>query len=237
MSVLILGGTAEARKLAEALGPQAVLSLAGVTDGAAQQGYRQRRGGFGGVDGLAAFLAAKSIGAVVDATHPFAAQMSQNAAAATTRLGLPLLRLERAAWPNDPLWQSATTLDAAAKTLPAGARVFLSVGSRSMQAFLPRADLWCLTRSIEPPARLPAKGEAILQRPPFTLEAEIALMQAHRITHLVSKNAGGQATEAKLAAAAKLGVQVIMVKRPQLPAALTVATVAEAVKWVENQGE
>lgn len=237
MTILILGGTAEARELAEALGARVMLSLAGVTNGVSGSGYQLRRGGFGGAQGLKRFLATERIQAIIDATHPFAAQMSRNTDLAAGGLNLPLLRLERPAWPVKHQWQSVATLEAAAASLPANARVFLSVGSQSLAGFLDRKDLWCLTRSIEKPARLPARGEVILQRPPFQLVNEIALLKAHKITHLVSKNAGGQATYAKLEAATKLKVQVVLVKRPQLPEALTVETVAEAVKWVENLGE
>ena len=234
-----MGGTAEGRKLAEALGPRAMLSWLGLT--AAQspkpKSYQMRTGRFGGITGLTNYLLREKRTAVVDATHPFAAQMSQNAAAACAASGLPLLRLQRAAWPDHPEWTSAQSLEMAAKVLPLGARVFLSVGSQSIAPFMARNDLWCLARSITPPATFPQNGEVVLQRPPFDVEAEIALIRIHKITHLVSKNAGGNATYAKLEAAKKLGVQVIMVKRPHLPAALTVETVGEAVKWVANLGE
>ena len=234
MKALILGGTAEARQLAQALGPSAMLSLAGVTQRPVLTSHRA--GGFGGVQGLAAYLQAEGFQAVVDATHPFAAQMSQNAFDACTQCGLPLLRLARPVWPEAPTWQVVASLSAAAEALPEGARVFLSVGRQSLAPFLGRAGIWCLARSIEPPLHAPF-GVVILQRPPFSLANELELMTKHRITHLVSKNAGGKATEAKLAAAKELGVQVIMVKRPRLPAVLTVETVAQAVKWVENLGE
>ncbi len=236
MSSLILGGTAEARQLADKLGAGAVLSLAGVVNGAGL-GPRIRRGGFGGTAGLAAFLQAGGFRNLIDATHPFAASISQNAHEAASALGMPLLRLERPAWPAMQGWLAADTLAAAALALPTGARVFLSVGSRSLGPFLERGDIWCLARSIEPPVQAPRHGTVLLQRPPFTLANERALLARHAITHLVSKNAGGMATQAKLQAAAQLGVQVIMVKRPRLPAALTVETVAKAVKWVENQGD
>lgn len=235
MTILVLGGTSEARALAEALGEEAVLSLAGVTQKPLAQPHRV--GGFGGVEGLAAYVQAEGIRAVIDATHPFAAQMSQNAYQATKAQKLPLLRLERPAWPSAPSWQNVAGLTEAAKAIPADARVFLSVGSQSIGPFLARDDIWCLTRSIEPAAKRPARGKTILQRPPFTLENELALLRHHKISHLVSKNAGGKATKAKLKAAAMLGIQVIMVKRPPLPGVLTVETVAEAVKWVENLGE
>ena len=225
----MLGGTAEATQLAKALGPQAVLSLAGVTKTPLATPHRV--GGFGGVEGLLHYLGAKNIHAIIDATHPFAAQMSHNAVAAARQSGLPLLRLERPPWPHSPDWQMVDDLAAAAQALPAGARAFLSVGSRSLTPFLVRTDIWCLTRCIEPPARCPP-GHLLIQRPPFSLEAEKALLKTHNISHLVSKNAGGAATVAKLEAAWLLGVEVIMAQRPPLPTAHTVDTIAGALTWV-----
>ncbi len=235
MKVLVLGGTAEARQLVEALGDVATLSLAGVTRKPLSGPHRV--GGFGGAEGLAAFLRREGFDGIIDATHPFAAQMSRNAFDAATALGVPLLRLERPAWLKAPAWREVEDLAAAAKALPAGARVFLTVGSLSLDTFAARGGIWCLTRSIEPPTQPPPHGEVVLQRPPFSVQNELELMVRHKITHLVSKNAGGEATRAKLEAAAQSGVQVIMVKRPRLPEVLTVETVVEAVKWVENLGE
>lgn len=235
MKLLILGGTLEAREIASALGSAAELSLAGVTR--KPLALPHRIGGFGGATGLAAYLGTHNFGGIIDATHPFAAQMSRNAFTATLSLGLPLLRLERPAWPSTPAWEKVRDLATAAKAIPPEARVFLSVGRLSLGPFLNRTDIWCLTRSIEPPAQLPPFGDALLQRPPFTFEHELALMRHHKISHLVSKNTGGETTVAKLRAAAVLGIQVIMVKRPQLPEVLTVETVAEAVKWVEKLGD
>ncbi len=235
MTVLVLGGTAEARALATALGAVAELSLAGVTQKPLAQAHRV--GGFGGVKGLTDYLGAKGFTSVIDATHPFAAQMSRNAYEATLSLGLPLLRLERPPWASEAAWQKVPDMLRAAKAVPTGARVFLSIGSQSLEPFLQRDDIWCLTRSIEPPVQVPPRGDVLLQRPPFALAQEQALMRKHSISHLVCKNAGGVATIAKIKAAEVLGIQVIMVKRPRLPAVLTVETVAEAVKWVEKLGE
>ena len=234
MTILILGGTAEARALATALGGQAVLSLAGVTKRPLRTPHRT--GGFGGTDGLAGYLVAQKIAALVDATHPFASQISQNAAKAAARTRVPILRLNRAAWRQRAEWQDVADMETAASALPRGARAFLSIGSRSLAPFLPREDVWFLTRSIEPPNREPTTGEVILARPPFSMAAETALMEQHKITHLVSKNVGGSATEAKLKAASALGVTVIMVKRPRLPDVFEVESVAQALKWVENPG-
>lgn len=229
MSILLLGGSSEATQLAKALGPQAQLSLAGVTKKPVATPHRT--GGFGGVEGLLQYLSAENIVAIIDATHPFAAQMSRHAAAAAAQTGLPLLRLERPSWPLTASWRMAADLASAAAALPAGARAFLTVGSRSLTPFLARTDFWCLTRAIEPPRQCPP-GQLLIQRPPFTLEGEIALLKTHKISHLVSKNAGGAATSAKLEAARLLGVEVIMVQRPPLPAAPTVDSIAGAVTWV-----
>jgi len=141
------------------------------------------------------------------------------------------LRLERPSWPLTASWRMAADLASAAAALPAGARAFLTVGSRSLAPFLARTDFWCLTRAIEPPSQCPP-GQLLIQRPPFTLEAEIALLKAHQISHLVSKNAGGATTNAKLEAARLLGVEVIMVQRPPLPTVHKVDTIAHALTWV-----
>jgi len=235
LTILVLGGTAEGRALTEALGKGSVLSLAGVTQKPVASPHRV--GGFGGVEGLVAYLRAEGVKGAVDATHPFAAQMSLNIFGAATALKLPLLRLERPPWPQAPTWKNLANLNEAAKAIPSKARVFLSTGRQSLGPFIARDDVWFLTRSIEPPAHQPPHGETVLQRPPFSLADELALIRHHKITHLVSKNAGGDAVYAKIVAATKLGVQVIMVKRPRVPEVLTVETVAEAVKWVKNLGE
>lgn len=232
MKALILGGTAEATALAKELGQSATLSLAGATKKPATTPHRT--GGFGGIEGLARYLAAENIDALIDATHPFASQMSRNAAEAAALAGVPLLRFIRPAWAKAPDWEMVDDLSAAALVLPQSARVFLSVGSRSVEPFLGRGDVWFLTRSIEPPPALPAHGELLLQRPPFALADEGALLKAHRITHLVSKNSGGAATHAKLEACQQLGVKVLMVERPQLPAVLEVVSVADALTWVSK---
>ena len=228
MTTLILGGTSEATALAKVMDHEAVLSLAGVT--ATRPKTPHRIGGFGGTSGLTHYIYTHKISAVIDATHPFAAQMSHHAANATTASGVPLLRVVRPEWPVEPEWWLVPSLKRAAEIIPPNARVFLTVGSRSLSAFLPRDDLWCLSRSIEPPMAWP-KGELRLQRPPFVQNEECALMKANRISHLVCKNAGGTTTRAKLEAAKALGVQVIMIQRPVLPAAPEVDTVEQALKW------
>ncbi len=235
--ILILGGTAEAHALAASLDIPFTLSLAGATRRPTPRAYPVRTGGFGGADGLADYLRANAVTALIDATHPFAARISHNAARAAEATQTPLLRLERPAWEPRPNWQNVPTIEAAARALPPDARAFLTVGSQHLAPFAARSDIWCLTRAIEPPAT-PPQGELLLQRPPFTLAGETALMRQHAITHLVSKNAGGAQTQAKLDAAEALGLPVLMVTRPDLPLAETATTLKDARQWIrQNAGK
>jgi precorrin-6A/cobalt-precorrin-6A reductase len=235
--VLILGGTAEARALAGALeGHSVISSLAGRTTQPLLPAGEVRVGGFGGVDGLVAFLAERRVEAVVDATHPFAARISANASRAAALAGVPLLHLRRPGWAeqNGDSWHRVPDLDEAAALLPRlGHRVFLTTGRQGIAAFADSA-CWFLARSVEPPAPpMPARLEVILDRGPFTLDGERRLLAEHRIDVLVSKDSGGPA--AKLTAAREKGIPVVLVDRPPLPAGETVATVAEAVDWVTRK--
>ncbi len=243
--LLLLAGTAEARRLAEALaargGVAVTAALAGRTAAPPVYPVPLRTGGFGGADGLARHLAETGTDLLVDATHPFAARISASAATAARRLGLPALRLERPAWTPRPAdrWTEVPTLDAAARCLPKGARAFLAVGPGSAAPFLARRDVALILRSIEawaPPSCAP-QLRLVRGRPPFTLEEEIATFRSHAVTHLVAKNAGGAEGRAKLDAAAALGISVLLVARPA-PAARplpTLATVEEALAWVASQ--
>lgn len=236
--VLILGGTGEARALAAALVERkidVVSSLAGVTAEPVLPPGAIRRGGFGGVEGLARYLAEADIGIVVDATHPFAAVISRHACEAAALHGIPYLRLERPAWRAGPgdRWQEVADAPAAAAALPSGATAFVTVGRKELSAFAARDDLRVIARAIEAPGfDLPRGWKLVLARPPFTLEAEMALMRDEGVSVLVTKNAGGEATRAKLDAARALGLPVIMVARPVKPAAETAATVKEMVERV-----
>ncbi|GGK89621.1 precorrin-6A reductase [Planomonospora parontospora subsp. parontospora] len=243
LNVLVLGGTDEARRLAAALagraGTHVVSSLAGrVRDPKLPVG-EVHEGGFGGPDGLAAWLAERRIGAVVDATHPFAARMTASAVEAVRRTGLPLLILRRPGWqagPGDD-WRRVPSLEAAAALLPAlGERVFLTTGRRSLPVFADLDGLWFLARSVDPPEPpLPRRVEVLLSRGPFTREGELALMRGHRIDVLVTKDSGGQMTTAKLHAARELGLPVVVVQRPPAPGGVpAVPTVGEAVAWLET---
>ncbi len=234
--ILILGGTAEARDLANRLadaGHGVVTSLAGVTQAPQLPKGEVRRGGFGGSEGLAAYLRPGGFSAVVDATHPFAVQISRHAAAAAKACGLPLYRLERPAWVADAgdRWIGVASIAAAVAALPKGARVFLTVGRKEVVPFLARADLTGIMRMIEAPEDVPPpQWRLILARPPFAVAGERELMTQNRITHVVSKNAGGEATRAKLLAAREIKIPVVMVERPEKPAPLSLSSVDEALR-------
>lgn len=231
--ILILGGTGEARELAAALiadGHAVISSLAGRTQAPTLPPGEIRVGGFGGPQGLAAYLDEQAIDLLVDATHPFAARMSANAATAASSADVPLIRLERPAWsrPQGAIWLEVPDMRAAADTLPEGARVLLTVGRQDLDPFRKRADCTFFARMIEIPPDLPPAWTIIAHRGPFTLAQEKAVLTANAVTHLVSKNSGAPQVAAKLAAAAQLNVPVIMIARPALPEAETVQTVAQA---------
>ncbi|MEU4999885.1 cobalt-precorrin-6A reductase [Streptomyces sp. NPDC021622] len=227
MHVLVLGGTAEARALAARLATRpdvrVTTSLAGrVARPAALEGD-VRVGGFGGVDGLAAWLREHRVDAVVDATHPFAATISEHAVRAAAATGVPAVLLRRPGWrpaPGDH-WHDAGSLAEAAALLPSlGRRVFLTTGRLGLAAFAEPslAELHFLVRSVEPPEPpLPHHTEILLDRGPYTVEGETALLREHRIDVLVTKDSGGAATAAKLTAARTLSVPVLIVRRPPAP--------------------
>jgi precorrin-6A/cobalt-precorrin-6A reductase len=237
--VLILGGTAEARELAGRLhdaGVAVTSSLAGRVANPRLPAGAVRIGGFGGPEALASWLAEHGVLAVVDATHPFAERISASAARATALSGVPLLRLERPGWGERPgdRWHWVDDLDEAASAIPAlGARVLLTTGRQGLRAFVSVRDAWFLIRCVDrPDSPLPPRHELLLDRGPFTLEGEQALMRRHDIDLLVAKDSGGTHTVAKLDAARERGVPVIVVRRPPGQAARTVPTVIEAFVWV-----
>ncbi|WP_233492518.1 cobalt-precorrin-6A reductase [Blastococcus sp. TF02A-30] len=236
--VLVLGGTGEARRLATGLdaeGVDVLSSLAGrVADPALPPGG-VRIGGFGGADGLVAWLRANPVRAVVDATHPFAAVMTASAARAAEVTGVPLLRLQRPGWraqPGDD-WRWVGSLEEAAEAVAGFARVFLTTGRSGLAAFAGLTQE-VLVRSVDPPEPpLPARTTVVLERGPFSVADELALLREHRVDVVVTKDSGGHLTEAKLTAARELGVPVVLVRRPPLPPGVpTVATVEEATAWV-----
>jgi precorrin-6A/cobalt-precorrin-6A reductase len=235
VTILILGGTGEARRLAARLPGRVVSSLAGrVTDPHLPSG-EVRIGGFGGVDGLAEWLRANDITVVVDATHPFAAGITANAVAATARVGVPLLVLRRPGWTSEPGddWRWVDSLEEAAENMP-GERVFLTTGRQDIGVFAGCGQFF-LARSVEPPEPpLPQRLQVLLDRGPFTVDGELALMREHAIDVLVTKDSGGEQTAAKLAAARQRGIPVVIVRRPPAPAAPTVDTVDAAVEWIRR---
>lgn len=237
MRVLLLGGTGEARALAKALHPgvDIVSSLAGRVPDPALPVGPVRIGGFGGADGLRRWLQDERIDAVVDATHPFAATMTARAAAACTDLRIPHLILARQAWDTGAATVVESDVDAAETVARQGySRVFLTTGRSGVRAFAD-SEAWFLIRAVTDPdaSVLPRHHRVVLSRGPYRYDDEFALLREHRIDALVTKNSGGDMTRAKLDAATALGVPVVMVARPPLPAGvLTVGTVAEAAEWV-----
>ncbi|OBF59001.1 cobalt-precorrin-6A reductase [Mycobacterium sp. 852002-53434_SCH5985345] len=237
MRVLLLGGTAEGRALAKVLHPRVdiVSSLAGRVPDPALPVGPVRVGGFGGVDGLRRWLLDERVGAVIDATHPFAATMTAHAAQACAELQIPHLVLARPAWdPGDAIVVDSDTKAAEAVAKHDFSRVFLTTGRSGTRAFA-GSDAWFLIRAVtEPdPASLPRRHQLVLSRGPYRYDDELALLREHRIDALVTKNSGGQMTRAKLDAAAALGIPLVMVARPPLPAGVTaVGSVDEAAKWL-----
>jgi len=233
MKVLILGGTRDGFELANRLyerGHKVITSLAGLTHNPSEPKGKIITGGFGGGTGLADYISASETGYLIDATHPFAARMSKNAVEAATISGVPLVRLIRPPFQKHPDadWWRVASLDEAAKRLPAGATVFLTVGRQNLEPFIARTDARFLVRSIEvPELELPDNFITIQARPPFGRGDEIALMKHEGITHMVAKDSGSHLTREKLEAAFMLRVQVIIVTRPALPQAREVASIAE----------
>ena len=240
--VLVLGGTGEARRLAAALvaeGVDVLSSLAGrVADPLLPQG-RVRLGGFGGADGLADWLATHRPRAVVDATHPFAARITASAAAAARRHGTPLLRLQRPGWTAGPgdRWTYVASLAEAADAVRGAGTVFVTTGRQGVGAFAALPGR-VLVRAVDPPDDpVPAGAVLLLARGPFTVDEEEALMRDHGVDVVVSKDSGGHMTEAKLLAARRLGLPVVLVRRPPLPPGVeVVTTVEEALAWLWHTG-
>ena len=236
--VLILGGTAEARELAARLfrdGVAVTSSLAGRVANPRLPVGEVRVGGFGGPDALARWLTEHDVAAIVDATHPFAERISASAATAAPAAGVPLLRLERPGWSERPgdRWHWADDLDAAAASIAGvGQRVLLTTGRQGLAAFEAVDRAWFLIRCVDPPdPPLPPRHELLLDRGPYTLDGELALLARHAIDLVITKDSGGKHTEAKLDAARERGLAVIVVRRPPRSVAPTVSTVEDAVDW------
>ncbi len=214
-------------------------SLAGVTTSPVARLGNVRRGGFGGVDGLARFLRDHAVDALVDATHPFAAVMPFHAAQAAAITGIAQCRLLRSPWAPEvgDDWRRVGSVDAAARVLDedGASRVFLAVGRQSARAFTACRDVWFLARSIEPPDDAAARSRSCCSRGPFDVDDERALLTTHRIDTFVVKDAGGTATRAKLVAARRLGLRVVVVDRPPQPAVRTFSTVTATAAWCRSR--
>ncbi|MEV0319230.1 cobalt-precorrin-6A reductase [Streptomyces sp. NPDC050658] len=246
MHVLILGGTTEARRLAELLhgtpGLRLTSSLAGRVASPRLPPGEVRVGGFGGTEGMARWLREHEVDALIDATHPFAGTISFHAARAAAATHVPLLALRRPGWVPGAgdRWHEAGSLEEAAALLPAlGRRVFLTTGRMGLAAFAGPAtdDLWFLVRSVDAPeAPHPARMEVLLDRGPFTLDAERELLRGHRIDVVVTKDSGGAATAPKLTAAREAGLPVVVVRRPPAPEGVpVVAGPEEAARWITER--
>ncbi|PSB23459.1 cobalt-precorrin-6A reductase [Stenomitos frigidus ULC18] len=242
--ILILGGTGDAAALAAQVSllsdVEVMTSLAGRTQQPSELSGSVRVGGFGGSEGLVRYLKEQRINVLIDATHPFAAQISWNAASAVVEANIPHLMLVRPAWKKvtDDRWLEVESVEAAAQAIPSNAqRIFLTIGRQQLAPFTLLTEHWFLMRSIDPPApdiALP-NGELLLDRGPFTVENEIALLKQHAIEAIVSKNSGGDATYAKIAAARELELPVVMVQRPTRPSGERVKDVASAVAWLKQR--
>jgi len=244
-NILILGGTTEASALAAALaerGLATTLSYAGRVANPKPQPVDVRIGGFGGVEGLAAYLRDAGVTHLVDATHPFAAQMSANAVAATAQTGVAHLALTRPAWVPEAgdRWQYVPDIAGAVVALAGPARrVMLGLGRMHVDAFAAQPQHHYLLRFVDPPREaigLPHR-DIVVDRGPFTVESDTALMRAHAIDLVVCKNAGGRGAEAKLIAARALGLPVLMIDRPHLPERTEVHDVAAVLRWIDHTAD
>ncbi|MFI6446933.1 cobalt-precorrin-6A reductase [Kitasatospora sp. NPDC050543] len=239
--VLILGGTTEARRLAAELcadpGLRVTSSLAGRVAEPRLPAGEVRIGGFGGPSGLAAWLRAQHVDALIDATHPFAEIMSRNAAQAAAETGVPLLALRRPGWRavEGDRWHPVGSLAEAADALPAlGRRIFLTTGRQGLAAFAHLDELRFLVRSVDAPdAPMPRHTAILLDRGPFTLAGEREILREHRIDVLVTKDSGAAATAPKLTAARELDLPVVIVTRPPSPPGVPRAEdVPAAIRWL-----
>lgn len=244
MRVLILGGTTEASQLAHLLADnsrfEVTLSLAGRTSNPRMQPVPMRIGGFGGVDGLVAWLAQEAIETVIDATHPYADQISSHAVAACRQLAIPLASIIRAAWRPQPgdQWLTVARTEAAADALgPEPRRVFLTLGRVELGAFVGSPHHHYVARTVDPPKdiALPPDIRLMRDRGPFNKQAETALLRQEKIDVLVSKNSGGTATYAKIEAARELGIPVVMIARPHKPCGHAVQNAQRALAWLEQR--
>jgi precorrin-6A/cobalt-precorrin-6A reductase len=241
LRLLILGGTSEARALARRLadepGVAPLLSLAGATANPAPAPIPQRIGGFGGAEGLASYIKAERIDVVVDATHPFAKRISANALAAVRATGTQVVVFTRPPWAPQAgdRWIEVETMDDAVEALGTERkRVFLTQGRSQLAAFAKAPQHRYVVRAIDPPAAIDALPECklILARGPFALDDELKLMRDEGVETLVTKNSGGRGTYAKIEAARRLSVKVVMMRRPKPPEAETLHDLDAVMIWI-----
>jgi precorrin-6A/cobalt-precorrin-6A reductase len=236
--VLILGGTSEAAALARAVAASGwaapILSLAGLTEAAPVEGVVMRSGGFGGPEGLTAYLRATGVAAVIDATHPFAARITEHAARACLAAQVPRFRLQRASWELQPgdRWHAVDTLaEGLAWLRPRARRVFATLGRRALPQLGKATAFTFVVRGIVRPPELPPNVIWISARPPFPVEAEQALFEVHEVEALFVQASGGEVTYTKIAAARALGLPVVMLTPPQPPEG-SAGSMPEALSWL-----
>lgn len=243
MRVLLLGGTSDANRMAAVLADakiDAIYSYAGRTGTPLQQPLPTRVGGFGGVAGLIAYLQRERISHVIDATHPFAVEMSRNAAAACTEINTPLIALQRPPWhqATGDTWIDVPDINAAVVALPiAPANVFLAIGKQHLPAFQAKPQHTYTLRIVDPvKSALPLTNyNTVVARGPFHLEDDLNLLRERRITWLVARNAGGTGARAKIDAARILALPVIMIARPAMPERISVDTADACLAWLKHQ--
>ena len=243
MRVLILGGTSDANRLAAEVAADrldAIYSYAGRTQVPVNQPLPTRIGGFGGADGLADLIRQEKFTHVVDATHPFAAEISRNALAACATTATPLVALERKPWirTTGDRWIEVDDIAAAVAALPkARAKIFLAIGRQHVAPFAAMPQHTYTLRFIDAaggPLPLP-DADLIVSRGPFTLAGELELMRARQIEWVVARNSGGEGARAKIDAARELRLPVVMIRRPELPERPRVESVAEVMQWLSHR--
>ena len=237
--ILILGGTAEslslaARIAAERPADRLIVSLAGRTKTPVSPAGELRIGGFGGAEGLAAYITSERVTRLVDATHPFAIGMSHNAEKAASVAGIPRLALVRPEWlpQSGDRWIDADCLAAARDALPEGARPLLALGRQHLAPFASRPDLSAVLRMVDTPDSLPFPAEVIVGKPSADWQEEAEMLARLGITHVVCRNSGGAASYAKVEAARNLGLPVVMIRRAAAPASPVAASVDDVMAWL-----
>ena len=240
-NLLILGGTTEASALARLTATHnitATFSYAGRVDTPRAQPLPTRVGGFGGVAGLSAYLRDNAITHVIDATHPFAISMSRNAIAACHATDVPLAALTRPVWQpvKGDRWQSVADIDAAVRALDGPAkRIFLALGRMHLPAFAAQPQHHYLLRVVDTPETPPLPNcKVIVARGPFDVAGDTALLRQHESDLIVCKNSGGSGARAKLDAARALGLPVLMIARPTLPARLELSDPNDILHWLDH---